>query len=974
MQPFLDQVAEYILKTTHSSGRERIALVTPNRRAGIFLRKYFSRRIKTASLAPEILSMESFISRITGIGIQEPVDLLLRFYQIYRQEEGDNAESLDEFLKWAPIIIKDFNDIDAHVDNPPKLFENVVDIKKIETWNPDGKPPSDFQKNYVEFFKHFSKWHKIFCEKLLSIHTAYQGLAYRVAARTIADQNFKNLPWEFIYFTGFNALNDAEEIIIRTLVKNGKADLIWDADKYYTENKNHEAGHFLRNYRQFINGGTLNITGDHFSTDKNINIYGVAKNVNQARLAANILNTFDKHDFEDIQTALVLASEDMLLPVLNSIPAHISKINITMGLPVRKTGIYALFESFFQMHLTTLRMKSDREGLNSAFYFKDIIRFFSHPAISVLLERHNLKETPEDFRNAIYRSKKTFLTPETMSKLWNPGGKFGDLFNEWLQGFSKDSQLIIPALKSLVRRLQDAYYAGSVKLGLDPGNAPWVIDAEALFTINAIINKLETCINNEKDTNDLRILFMLFQALTRESKLVLAGEPLEGLQIMGMLETRNLDFKNLIILSANEDILPAAKSHTSLIPFDVRAGFKMHSFSEKDAIYAYHFYRLLQRAENIHIIYNTQTQNIGSSEKSRFITQLQMEMPSWNPGIKIREQIIPLPAATDNPNCEISIQKTPEIEEKLEKINEKAFSPSTLRHYIQCPLLFYFRHAPGIKESILPEETIQANTLGTVIHKSLEDLYKGEDVNGKQLQPAMITNMLQKADNVIKENFATNYDGGDISSGKNLLLSRVALRFVRNFLLTEKSFLSDLEQQNRRLIYISSEEPLVAELDFEIKNGKKRIRFSGFADRVDQLDGVIRIIDYKTGKTEEKTLKIKEWPALINSIQNEKSFQLMMYAMLYRHKHKMNMGVKPGIFSLRKPSSGLMVLETPEDSKDGIIGQQSVNQFEMQLNLLLSEIFDSKIPFLQTPEEKNCTYCDFKMACNRTLVSLKNYR
>ncbi len=965
MQYFLDKVADLVLEQ-QSSRLNRICLVTPNRRAGLFLKKYFSQKVSKAVWAPDVLSMEDFISTTTGITIQEPVSLLLDFYQTYCDIEKENAEPLEEFLKWAPMLIKDFNDIDAHLPEPKKLFDNVTDVKRIEAWNPDGKPMTDFQKKYLAFFAKFQHWHSTFAENILQKQTAYQGLAYRMAANTLSGQNEPDLPWEYIYFIGFNALNQAEETIIQSLIKKGKAEILWDADKYYLENRNHEAGMFLRKYRSQWNISDFSFVADHFSIDKkNINLYGVAKNVNQAKLAANILKSFPQTDFPQQHSAIVLANEDLLMPVLNSIPENIQKVNITMGLPIRKTTIYGLFDAFFQLHITTLRMKSARRGHASAFYFKDLVRFFRHPAISLLMQQAGTVLSSEAFINKLYESKKTFLYFDTLLSMQQNDPAFLEIFSSWFNGFAYEPSAILKALRQLSAKLDHAFRQQSLIEQTPVENSLWFTDFEALYAINIVIRKLEDFREKQKEVDDLRILFMLFQAMARESKLVLSGEPLAGLQIMGMLETRNLDFKNLIILSANEDILPAAKSNTSLIPFDVKAYFGMPLYKEKDAIYAYHFYRLLQRADNIHIIYNTQNQDLGSSEKSRFLTQMQLEMPLWNPNIYIKERIIALPSAKTDRHDGLSVQKTPEMFLALNSINQKGFSPTTLIHYIRCSLLFYFRHIAGVKETIVPEETIQANTLGTVIHEALEQLYQDENLPGKNIQPQNIDNMIKRIDLVSAEKFKSVYKGGDINTGKNLLLSRVAARYIKNYLLYEKSLVTNLQEQNQHLQYIKAEEQLVVDIPMKVAVLNTEVRFRGFIDRIDRLDNTIRIIDYKTGKVEDEELKFKEWPELFTNAKLGKCFQLMMYAMLYSRKKGMPSLLSPGIVSFRRIAPGMLTLCLPDTANNGIIDQHSVSVFEQQLEVLMQQMFDASIPFTRTTDEANCSHCDFRVTCSR---------
>jgi ATP-dependent helicase/nuclease subunit B len=960
MQTFLEQVADKIL-SEHKDELSTICVITPNRRAALFLIKHFSSRIRQACWAPEIISMEDFVSRVGDVTISEPVELLLDLYQVYRDIEQQQAEPLEEFLKWAPMLIKDFNDIDAHIAEPEKLFANVLDLKRIEAWNPDGSPPSLFQKKYLKFFEKTQMYHDSLKQHLGKKRTAYQGLAYRWAAEAL-QQKKTTLPWKRIYFAGFSALNQAEEVIIKTLTRSGVAKSFWDADKYYLENKNHEAGMFLRKYREQM--GALDFVGDHFSiSTKKIHIYGVAKNVNQAKLAGNILSSFNAEHLQNHQSAVVLANEELLLPMMNSIPANIDKLNITMGYPLRKTSLYSFFDAVFQLHLTTQRMKTARAGQQSVFYHKDLLRFFSHPVTAILWSDVMPGTHAGALIKKIGRVKRPFLSFHALSEMSGVKEIFADRLGFLFEGIALNAGDSITAFEKLASMLDKAFRSRAQQDGLEIEQCSWFTDFESLYPVGTILRKLRSLTTENTEVNDFRLVFMLFQAMARETRLPLSGEPLNGLQIMGMLETRNLDFKNLIILSANEDILPASKGSSSLIPFDVKAQFGIPVFKEKDAIYAYHFYRLLQRAENIHIIYNTQARDLGSSEKSRFITQLQMEMPSWNPNIEISEKIIALPPARDEFIHDINIAKTDEILAKLEAINVKGFSPSTLSHYIRCSLFFYFNHIATITENEEVEETMEARTLGIVLHETLEQLYADQNLEGKIIQPEHIDRMLENMERVLQEKFDSQYNEGDITTGKNLLLTRVAARYLKNFLSHEKETLISHSKENKYITYLRSEEHLKATISIGQNGNAKDINLRGFADRIDQLDGATRIIDYKSGKVVKEELTFDDWSEVVEHAQQNKSFQLMMYALLYRQTHPGTQHIIPGIFSLRNVSSGLQTLNSPAGSE--VINETAVSEFQKELEKLFLSIFDKDIPFQKTETLENCVNCSFDRVCNR---------
>ena len=962
MSTFLQQVIEKITET-HGTELHKVCLVTPNRRASLFLAKHLSSLAKKPMWAPDNMSMEEFVGRITNITIQEPIELLLDFYSIYLKIEKEQPDPLEEFIKWGPLLLRDFNDIDSHVPEPEKIFANILDAKTLETWNPDGSPPSDFQNRYLQFINKTGIYQKEFLRYLNGKGVAYQGLAYRRAADTIQEGNIV-LPWEYVYFTGFNALTEAEEIIIRTLEKRGIAKRFVDADTFYLHNPDHEAGIFLRKYYKSSPQNQIDFVGNHFkNSPKKINIYGIAKIVNQAKLAGNLLAKLPQQAITDNQTAVVLINEELLLPLLNSIPENIDRFNVTMGYPLRKTNLYGLIDSFFQIHLTALRMGTSRQDKGSAFYYKDITRLLNHPLTALLIEGSNCNIAT--ITNKIFKTNRPFLAWQTVCKLSSDAevlnSNLGFLFNP----LSNSPATSLATLIELTNRINKELKGRM--LIKEPSKANYAvgqIDFEAIEPLMKILRKLEVLIQNHPGITNIKEVFMLFQAMVRETKVPLSGEPLEGLQIMGMLETQNLDFKNLILVSANEDLLPAAKTNTSLIPFDIRAGFGIPVYRDKDAIYAYHFYRLLQRADNIHIIYNTQSNDLGSSEKSRFITQLQLEMPLWNPDITIHESIVTFPLTNYQFNHEISIHKNEEIIARLERINEKGFSPSTLIQFIKCPLLFYFRQIAGIAEGDTLEETIEVKTLGIVIHETLSQLYNQECTANMEITPEQIRKMEPYVDEAIKASFFNNYKDGDISTGKNLLLYNVATIYVNNFLKWERNYLKKLSTTTEKVYYIHSEKELKASIEIGPGPISKKINFRGIADRIDKQGNAIRIIDYKTGVVDEnQDLKILEWEEVIGNEKKGKGFQLLMYAFLYSNANVNSDHLIPGIFSLRKISGGLLTLNLPGGNK--YVTKDFLAEFESQLRTLMGNIFDRATPFLRTEKIETCANCDFAVVCNR---------
>ncbi len=947
MQYFLSQVAEHILKN-YSDSLHDICIVTPNRRSGLFFRKHLASITKGPIWAPEIISFEDFLSRLTGLNNCDHITIIIEFYKIYKETNGEKAESIEDFIKWAPTLIKDFNDIDAAVVNTKDFFSYLIDLKNLETWNPDGTGLTDFQKNYLDFFKSMEIYYSKLTEFLLNKKLAYQGLSIRFANENI-ETLVKTFPWEKIIFAGFNAMPKGEELIIKKLVKTGYADILWDADNYYLNNKNHEAGAFLRKYKEnwglpeftFINNYYKNIS-------KKIHIAGIPKNVNQAKLAGNILD-LNKHNLKENETALVLANESLLMPVLNSLPEHINSLNVTMGYPLKRTGIYGFFEAVFRMFIN-----SEKFGLENdmpRFYHKDIIRVFSHIGMQMLLASSE-EINNQDVANSIIKSNRVLHSRFTISELKN-GDKILEIlpqtfFNKW-----SNIENSIKSLLDICERIEIAL----LNINSENEKNTDVIDEQSVFFIKSILLRLELFVKENDFIQNPKTLFKLFQSLVNESKLSFTGEPLEGLQIIGMLETRNLDFKNLIILSVNEDILPAPSKKVSFIHFDVRVKFGMHVYSDSDALYAYHFYRLLQRAENVWLLYNTQSESTGGGEKSRFITQIEHELEDYNPENEVKHEIISIPISTDYEKKEIIINKTDEIVSKLFEVNNRGFSPSSLSLYINCPLQFYFSYIAGVQEAEEVEETIEANTLGIVVHEVLKDLYN--NYVGKTVSAPDIKAMIKNIEKVTTEKFRKLYSSGNISSGKNLLIRRMAERFTKNFLEQEIKIIEN--SANKNISIIALEEKFIKSLRLKTENKTYNINFKGTIDRIDQFNGEIRIIDYKTGTVEKKNLTFSEVDEVFKNPKLNKSFQLLMYSYIYNKDNASNEFV-PGIFSLRKYSSGLQTLSINNNNK---VGKDLMNEFENGLQSLMVEIFNENIPFTQTQDEENCKYCPFKTTCNK---------
>ncbi len=959
MQSFLQEVTSHIL-TNYPDTTGDLCVVTPNRRAGLFLREHFAAELTKAVWAPEILSIEDFINRITGYTVIDNLGLLFEFYGIYKKLEKEHAESIDAFMSWGPALLRDFDEVDSALADPAKLYTYLQDIRYIDTWNPDGSPLTDFQKSYLAFTGKMHTYHRELAKHLAEKKMAWQGLSSRHAANKVLEDT-TGLPWQKIIFAGFNALTEAEETIIHALLRENMADYLTDADPYFTDDSEHEAGRFIRKYKHiFPRFQQYPLKGLYKNNTKNIRLLGIAKNVNQARLAGNLLR--EKTILtSDEQTAVVLADENLLIPVLNSLPGDAGHINVTMGYPLSRTNMFAFYETLFQLHL---RANAGEETGTQAYYHKDLNDLFSHAAAGLLHDPEKGQELNNTLLQEIKASNSGFLSfsdLESMTKEPESFRKsFGFLSDDWL----KRPDNVFPVLLGLTHSLDRLFREKAARQGGDIVQTPYFADFESLYYFAKIFRRMEAFLQEFPFLSSLKTLHRLFKQATSEARLSFSGEPLQGLQVMGMLETRSLDFRNVILLSTNEGVLPRPGNAHSFIPYEVKKSFGLRLHHDQDAIYAYHFYRLLQRAENVFLIYNTQSGDIGSNEKSRFLTQLSYELPGYNPTTNIREDIVSLPPPDGgNNNRVIRIEKSTDILETISAMAYgRGFSPSALGRYINCPLQFYFEKIARLEESEEVEETIEARTMGNVVHGVMEDLFK--PFVGQVMKPEMIGDMEKLLKDFLQKRFSEEYKGGNIRRGRNLLLYHLCLRYLENMLLAEKAFLHEAAGENRHISLLALEEPLRAGLDvFSHDRSTEEVILAGKADRIDRNGQLLRIIDYKTARIYSKDLSLADWQDAISNSDKTKGFQLLCYAWLYWQNHRDTTWIEPGIISVRNPGKGSQVMKYPGGK--GALNGDHLMEFEESLRALISQIMDASIPFTQTDKEDNCTHCLFRRVCSR---------
>ena len=917
MRTFIDDVIIDLLNKGHDISQ--LTFVLPSKRAGTFLRHAISKHIEKTIFSPNIVSIEEFVETLSDFQYATNAELLFEFYNVYiKNTPKEHIEPFDKFSKWAQILLQDFNELDRYLIESNKIFDYLTAIKEIENqhWSLDEKP-TQYIKNYLQFWNRLKTYYSNFQEQIKAKKKGYQGLIYKEAVNNVEQYMALNTDKTHV-FVGFNALNKAEEIIIQELLQQDLALIYWDIDASFIENPIHDAGLFTRAHKKnwtYFNTNEFNWIKRHYSEEKNIEIIGAPKNISQIKYVGELLENIlsKKQDLQN--TAVVLGDETLLIPLLNSIPKSIKTINITMGLPLKAIPLASLFESLFNVH------KSSTGSL----YYKDIINLLSNPFVLPLFD-NGLSNSADQLINHIQINNKVYLTLDSIKTIINSHNQLIDiLFDNWEDQPKK-------ALKNCSRLIY------IIKTNLEQDKANNLLPLEYLFRFNQVFNTLETLNASFSHINSIATLFNLYRELIKSETLDFKGEPLKGLQIMGMLESRVLDFETVIITSVNEGILPAGKNNNSFIPFDVKIENDLPTYKEKDAVYTYHFYRLLQRAKNAYILYNTEPDALNGGEKSRFITQLEIEKTH-----NIKHYIVSAQVPSVEKKLK-QIKKTSKVIDKLNKVAAKGFSPSSLTNYMRNPIDFYYEKVLGISRYEEVEESVAFNTLGTVIHNTLEDFYK--PLIGQTLKLDHIKEMRSKIIATVVFHFKEEFKEGDITSGKNLIIFEISKRYISNFLDLE---MNDIKRGNTiKIIAIETKNDVPVYID----SISKTVNLTGKVDRVDEYNGVTRIIDYKTGKVDSGKVNIVDWDAITTDYNKySKSFQLLMYAYMMYKDNKINLPLEAGIISFKNLNSGVLKFATKPSSnsktKDYSISSETLECFEIELKKLITEIFNQDLDFIE---------------------------
>lgn len=936
MTPFLQQLAKQLIEN-HKNDLNNVCIILPNHRAILYLKKYLSELIDKPTWSPQILSIDDFVFETTHLQKCDNVEILFELYSIHCNiANKEDARIFDDFIQWGNMILSDFEEIDAYMVDAEKLFQYLSEEKAIELWNVEGMPLTQREQNYITFYQSLSIYYNLLKEKVLNENKAWSQLAFRVFNDKF-DDYFKVYNNKHFYIAGFNALTTSEKSLIKKISLNAPTEIFWDYDEYYLDKKN-EAGAFLReNFKSF--GNPKNQSEQSFKENKTIHCYALSNDVGQAIETCKIIQ---ENDFNPDETAIILNDESLLMQILNFLPDAFTQLNITMGYSFKNTQLYECLTCFLDLHASLL--KNDKK-----YYYKNLFSFLQHPVF-------------KSFINTMYQN--SYKTLEYNIKQFAKGNSPFLSIEDISETIFKDIQDVYEALKVLLihwdGNLKNAIYAldffvkNLIKCYEQEND---LLNLEYLLQVQKNINKIEGFVMKYPDMQSgIKSISFIFKQIFSYISIPFSGEPLGGLQIMGLLESRLLDFKNIIMVSVNEGVIPKNAIQKTFIPFNIRKIFGLPTISEQNSITAYHFYRTIQRSENIHLLYNCQeTSGVGFSEKSRFITQLELELPKYNDKIQFFNHSESLTKASFEPLYAPVIQKDEKVIAALDEKAKQGFSPSAINTYNDCTLKFYFNYILKIKTKEELAEDIDSAILGTIIHKTIEVLHS-RYVNCI-LTEEIINLIINEVEPKLIESFQEKLVKGNYKTGYNYLLFHAAKKYILNFLNKEKEYVKD------NYVILSQEVNLHRYLELTINETTKTVLIKGFADRISSDDNFISIVDFKSGSVEEADAKIQDFNAYIDTKYNTKqksiAFQLLTYSWLYSNNNQKSKPVESVIIALQKNANKLPL----RINKSENITTEILDGFEELLRKIFTEMYDTTIPFKATDDHKKCDFCDFSELC-----------
>lgn len=932
MDSFLKQFAQDIASRFESP--KDICIVLPTKRAVTFLKQELAEAYKKTFWAPQFYSLGEFVEQLSDYKKDERLILVLELYEAYLSVVKEEPEDLGSFLKWAPTLLADFAEIDRYLIEPRNIFNYINEARALEYWNVNGEPLTDAQKHYLHFWKLLGEIYHAFNKQLSLKGKAYAGMQFREVAQQIVELESK-IEYSKVIFSGFNALSAAEEKIVYTLVKSGKAEIFWDADDYYLKPKEQEAGRFMRRIIKKYPNIPFRWSGNGIASQaKEINIVACNTDSAQTHYAGSVLQeVFNER--KATRTAVILNNEDLLLPLLYNLPQNINAANITMGYSLKLSPLTTFVNS-------CLDCWSNYRGIdeNKAFYFKSVFKVIEHPYFSHLAADY--KTEIQTLKQELVKKNVIYVGINRFNSHFGDAPFVGLLFNKLT-----DTHNLVEILLKILSLL---------KLGISNAKLSDIeksIQTEYLYTYTVIFRKFLRLVEESKHLKKIpiKIFKKLLHQLVSSESLSFFGEPLKGLQIMGMLETRLLDFERIIMLSVNEGVLPQGKKDNSFIPYDIKREFGLPTHHDHDAVFANHFYRLLHKVKKLDLVYlNGQNDFGASTERSRFIEQLNFELPLINKQVKINElSHSPSPELKD---LEIDFEKNEKSIELIIQKLEKGISPSALNKFIACSLDFYYRYILKLGEADEVEESLKHSTFGTCVHNTLEILF--EPYLKKNLLTLDIKSMEKKVLKILTDQFLQHLSKEDLMTGNNLLIFEVAQQYVRNFLAFEIKNIVESQAKQQEYIVVSQEEKIHWTIPVIIEGKTIKVKVEGFADRIGLVGDQLQLVDYKTGNVTNTELGFKTWDELAEKPIKSKAFQLALYGYVYLMQNPDMNDFVAGIYSFRNLKSGLLQLTW---NRKVVTANDLRENFPYVIEKIVHKMVGSSNKFEHNPDAKYCNYC-----------------
>ena len=940
MEPFLKETLRTIV-AAHPEGLANVTLVFNNRRPTLFVKHYLREMLGETFFLPQTIVFDDLIAELGDNELVPNEFLLFELYDIHRRINPTDKRTLDQFMPMADMMLADFSEVDRYMVDVKDIYGNLHDLKEIGEWQIDNNKLTPFQRDYLKFYKSIYTYYLELNRLLASRRQAYYGMAYRNVAENI-DTLLDQQPQRTLYFLGFNALSKCEEKIIQCYIRRGMGTYLPDGDRYYIDDKTQEAGYFLRKHQSLSSSHDYR---EHFAEGRRIiNIVKVPDSVSQAKYAGMVLQQITASDngIPLSDTALVLGDEGLVTSVLNSLPDSMEQANITMGIPFTQSEMHSLTLTLFSLYANS---RTTNHG-DRLYYHKDLTDLLGNKYIGGLIGINALPKRAKRYmtdRNVIYAS-----LPELDKMLASMNGSLDDVRFVFDADTTKPFSLLDTA-KHLIELIATKCLISNESK-----------EHAAMECLTQIIDYLLTLRERHEaegaraiPIDDVQTLRKIYLRIAQRRNISFIGLPLSGLQILGVLETRCLDFRRVILLSANEGVIPSSRSNNTLIPNSLKRFFKMPTYYERDAVYAYNFFHLLQRAEEVCIV--SSDDGIKDSE-SRFVQQLRSELAKhYKDNVEINE----IRVASSNHNY--AIQATNQIEKDeaiIAQLQKKRYSPSSLNSYIECPLRFYYENLLHIRKDDEISDTLESSDLGTVIHQCLEDIYK--PFKNKSLDKAALVAAIDTVPSRIETLMENCFTHGEIHRGKTDLMRSVAISQVVHFLQHEIKTL----ETGHRIEIVQLEETMNTPVLLPLGSEQKpmEVAFNTKADRIDRIDGLLRVIDYKSGRVTDddiaiNTLDPNEWVNL-----PAKWFQVMFYAWYYSRLHNVDEEITTGLCALQRLGGDFMPASI---NKNTILTKETMQKFEQTLTNLLSEIMDPATPFAARPN-KLCSFCTIAPLCSKT--------